>query len=416
MYERLLLAEIVIVDLTLANPNVFYELGIRHAARPWATIMIFNQDASLPFDVRPLRGLPYRLNEDGRIDDAGIDEFRKRLTEKLVEAQKEEICDSPLFQLIPQFPGIQLPHEVTESFRDRVKYIEATRFDIERARSLGDLNELMEIQNKLNPFNAAPPELLIDLLLAFRDLQAWGNMIQLCRKFPKSLREHRTVQEQLCLALNRRNGPGDRSEAIYILKRVIDVYGPNPETCGILARVYKDMYYEAQNMQKSPQAIGFLNEAIMWYRQGFEADPRDYYPGINLAILLVEKSDAEALNELKTLIPVLHFAVGRRGGLNSRDYWDIATVLHLAVLEQDWSLADRAVHRLCAVVTHSWIIETTLSDLHRLEQAMIRIGRDTIQIGRVISKLAEFLADLQSRLNFRDTIRHCTARPLIGRS
>jgi len=34
MYERLLLAEIVIADLTFASANVFSELGVRHAARP----------------------------------------------------------------------------------------------------------------------------------------------------------------------------------------------------------------------------------------------------------------------------------------------------------------------------------------------------------------------------------------------
>ena len=37
MFARLLLAEFVVADLTLANPNVFYELGIRHAAKPFTT-------------------------------------------------------------------------------------------------------------------------------------------------------------------------------------------------------------------------------------------------------------------------------------------------------------------------------------------------------------------------------------------
>jgi hypothetical protein len=40
MFERLLLAEIAIVDVTLANPNVYYELGVRHASRPRTTISI----------------------------------------------------------------------------------------------------------------------------------------------------------------------------------------------------------------------------------------------------------------------------------------------------------------------------------------------------------------------------------------
>src|SRR3954469_23480926 len=66
MYERLLLAEIVVADLTFANANVFYELGIRHAARPHATILIFASIGTLPFDVAPLRSVPYQVKKDGR--------------------------------------------------------------------------------------------------------------------------------------------------------------------------------------------------------------------------------------------------------------------------------------------------------------------------------------------------------------
>ena len=65
MYARLLLAEIVIADLTFANANVFYELGIRHAARPRSTILIHAAIAALPFDVAPIRSLHYKVTDDG---------------------------------------------------------------------------------------------------------------------------------------------------------------------------------------------------------------------------------------------------------------------------------------------------------------------------------------------------------------
>src|SRR5450631_1037346 len=51
MYERLLLCEFAVADLTAANANVFYELGIRHAVRPWSTVLLFAEGARLPFDV-----------------------------------------------------------------------------------------------------------------------------------------------------------------------------------------------------------------------------------------------------------------------------------------------------------------------------------------------------------------------------
>jgi hypothetical protein len=33
MFERLLLADVVVADISIPNPDVFYELGIRHPHR-----------------------------------------------------------------------------------------------------------------------------------------------------------------------------------------------------------------------------------------------------------------------------------------------------------------------------------------------------------------------------------------------
>ena len=62
MFERLMLCDFAIADLTTANANVFYELGIRHGIRPHSTILTFAEGMRLPFDAAPLRALPYQLD------------------------------------------------------------------------------------------------------------------------------------------------------------------------------------------------------------------------------------------------------------------------------------------------------------------------------------------------------------------
>ena len=66
MFERLILCKFAVADLTTANANVFYELGVRHAARPGSTVLVYAEGrGQLPFDVAPLRALPYRLDAAG---------------------------------------------------------------------------------------------------------------------------------------------------------------------------------------------------------------------------------------------------------------------------------------------------------------------------------------------------------------
>ena len=61
MFERLLLCEYAVADLSMANANVYYELGIRHATRPWSTVLLFREGFRLPFDAALLRAMPYQL-------------------------------------------------------------------------------------------------------------------------------------------------------------------------------------------------------------------------------------------------------------------------------------------------------------------------------------------------------------------
>src|ERR1700691_5903385 len=70
MYERILLSEYAIADLTLLNANVYYELGVRHAAKPSTTVMTMAGQSGLPFDVAGLRVLPYALDPTGKPVDA----------------------------------------------------------------------------------------------------------------------------------------------------------------------------------------------------------------------------------------------------------------------------------------------------------------------------------------------------------
>lgn len=59
--DRLTRSELVIVDLSTHNPNVFYELGYRHALeRP--VITMINKDDHIPFDVSSYRTIYYSEN------------------------------------------------------------------------------------------------------------------------------------------------------------------------------------------------------------------------------------------------------------------------------------------------------------------------------------------------------------------
>ena len=160
--------------------------------------------------------------------------------------------------------------------------------------------------------------------------------------------------------------PGDEDRAIAVLEDLATSTGDSAETQGLLGRIHKDRYRAAAERGEKWQTAGFLDQAIAAYTRGFEAEPADYYPGVNAINLLVLKGTDEALAEANRLVPLVTFAAVHKGGVESNDYWTVATVLELAIIGRDEQLAARVLPRALTVASEPLMLKTTADNLELL--------------------------------------------------
>ncbi|MEM9271501.1 MAG: TRAFs-binding domain-containing protein [Cyanobacteria bacterium P01_F01_bin.143] len=378
MFERLILCDYAVADLSTANANVFYELGVRHAVKPFSTVIIFSEADRLPFDVRPLRGMPYKINAEGV--PAEPQKVKESLAQSLKDA-REKMTDSPIFQLLDGYPNID--HTRTDIFRDQVNYSIQMKEKLAEAESQG-LEALLEIKKELGALDDSESGIVIDLFLSFRAVKAWQQMIDLVDEMSAPLAATILVQEQLGLALNR-NGEGEKAERV--LTNLIKQRGSSSETYGILGRVYKDRWATAEKAGKTLLAKGLLDSAIDAYLKGFEADWRDAYPGINAVTLMEIKNPPDPRRE--KLIPVVSYAVEQRIDNAEPDYWDYATLLELAVLAKKENEATKALFRSLAVVREVWEPETTARNLRLIDEARAKRQENIPWVKEIIKALED---------------------------
>jgi hypothetical protein len=106
MFQQLLVADLVVADITTNNPNAFYELGIRHALQEKRTFLIrakppasqastieAMKEADVPFDLKTDRYFEYDPTNPGS--------SLPQLSEALRLTAASERQDSPVFLLLP---------------------------------------------------------------------------------------------------------------------------------------------------------------------------------------------------------------------------------------------------------------------------------------------------------------------------
>ena len=109
MFGLILEADLVVCDISMSNPNVYYELGVRHALRKHGTVLIKAKateaapgkakgtaDAT-PFDILTERYLSYDSTDPAATRARLVDVIRATLA-------TERETDSPVFKMLPKLP------------------------------------------------------------------------------------------------------------------------------------------------------------------------------------------------------------------------------------------------------------------------------------------------------------------------
>jgi hypothetical protein len=148
-------SKVMLADLTGKNPNVFYELGLAHAARKPVLLVTQTMD-DVPFDLRSLRVITYDVQDPS---------WGEQLRENIKSGLKETL-QAPERSVLPTFL-LETPTDQPTVSRDEHRYlvlqqqIDALRSEMRTTRSRGPSRRSQEID--IGPSEA---KLLIAKLVA----------------------------------------------------------------------------------------------------------------------------------------------------------------------------------------------------------------------------------------------------------
>ncbi|CAM4404174.1 unnamed protein product [Lepidochelys olivacea] len=240
--------------------------------------------------------------------------------------------------------------------------------DIRKARDKyqGDelAKELARIKLRLDNTEVLTSDIVINLLLSYRDIQNYDAMVKLVETLEMlptcDLADQHNIKFHYAFALNRRNNTGDRGKALQVMLQVLQTCDhPAPDMFCLCGRIYKDIFLDSDCKDTSSRDI-----AIEWYRKGFELQS-SLYSGINLAVLLIVAGQQfETSMELRKIGVRLNSLLGRKGSLEKmNNYWDVGQFFSVSMLASDIGKAVQAAEKLFKLKPPVWYLRSLVQNL-----------------------------------------------------
>jgi MAP3K TRAFs-binding domain len=362
MYEQLLNADVVVADLSTSNKNAFYELGVRHALKPYTTIVICEDGIkTFPFDVNHVAVRQYHHMGEG-IDFEEVERFRGVLADAIKEIynRKPPQNDSPVYTFLNNLTPPALAramHDVAEAAAKSAPDAVADGGGGADAATHSVLMQQVDKAQKEGDFTTAKV-----LLSTVRGMMKAAD--------PNRPEDPYIIQRLALVTYKARQPTPQKAleEARALLETLNPVTSNDTETLGLWGAVHKRLWDETRDP-------AHLDEAVRGYERGFYLR-NDYYNGINLAYLL----NVRAANAQSRAEAVADFVQAERvrrevleicekelkeGGLSADGkYWVMATMAEAYLGIGDEAGARQKLDE--AVASADWMKESTREQMDKL--------------------------------------------------
>uniref|UniRef100_A0A8C5BVD5 mitogen-activated protein kinase kinase kinase n=1 Tax=Gadus morhua TaxID=8049 RepID=A0A8C5BVD5_GADMO len=380
--DRFYNADIAVVEMTDAfrQPSLFYHLGVRESFSMANNIILYcdsNSDSlqSLQEIICQKNTtcsanytfIPYMVTPHSKVY-CCESSLMKGLTE-LMQPSFEVLLGPICMPLLDRFVQLlKVPKANSHQY-----FRETILNEIRKARELYTgmelAAELERIQQRLDNVECLSSDIVINLLLSYRDIQDYESIVKLVETLEKLPTfdpvAHPHVKFHYAFALNRRNLPGDRQKALDIMRPLVE--GEEQVASDIyclVGRIYKDTFLESHFSDTESRDCG-----IRWFKRGFESEPT-LHSGINYAVLLLAAGHQfDTSFELRKVGVKLSSLLGRKGSLDKlQSYWDVGFFLGASVLASDNTRVIHASEKLFKLKAPIWylrsLVETILIYQH----------------------------------------------------
>lgn len=351
--QELLLADMVVIDTSIEDADVFYNLGIRHAFRKRGILHIREAQSRSSFGTFSIRATSYHCNKYGRVDSSTQKEDIAALQNAAVStwASAADVVHSPVFNFLS---GLQEPDQrslrtplATGYWREYNDWRERVTI-AQRQKRVGDILLLTEeIENPL-----IKEEAIGESGRALMNLGRYDLALDLIRKGLQINPRNLSFRREEAFLLNRL---GRVDEAIIKAENIQSEFPNDSEIGGTLGRIYKEMWSEnwkwvqqkEKRLKTAYESHHWLVKAIDTYLKAYYRDLNNYYPGINaltLSIILLElakrfddtKHPSPEVATVKAGIDELRgslvLALMEHIDRGQADYWNLISMAELKVL------------------------------------------------------------------------------------
>jgi tetratricopeptide (TPR) repeat protein len=357
MVERLYFADLVLADMTIPNGNVYYEVGVRHAAKRTGCVLLAADWSKQLFDVAQMRTIRYPLKE------GNVEEPTAKAVSEAIKGPIDALSrgDSPVFSSIKGYPSNPDP-AAASTMMDVMAQTAVLQGKIRAARAFPKSDRMVAAQALAEQsINArTTPTDAIALIRLVRDCvdtkQDWAWLADFIKRLPSDIADIQEVRETYAFALA---NSGNIADAIAKLEELLALSGPTPERLGLLGGRYKRLFADAKEEDKAE----LLDSAIDAYQRGMELDLNQYYCSSNLPRLYRQRKLNDDGVRADIVAKVVLAACERAEKLGLADEWLKQTLLGASFDARECEKAEKLAAEVRSKPGERWKLTSTICDL-----------------------------------------------------